>query len=321
MAPVSAAKPLNTRIPGWILLLSFLAMVAALMIAACGDPGSDSASPPSRSGEGQVATLASAAELETYLKDQYARSINVDLLAQSGPPETDGGRSNGDAAEDSAGDAAPDGAPDGGDYTTTNVQEAGVDEADVVKSDGRHLYIANGTGFQVVAIAEDLTVMAAERVGGPVDALYLYGDKLVVLYGAFPGGFEPGPIIDLLAGARLFGMPYWIPAQVKQGVAIYDIADPAVPIHNNLAEQEMKRIALLRKNALFVATPNGGDTTAILSSLTSTCRRHGVNPQVYLTQLLANLPDTPVNDIDQWLPDEWKKRLASRPSQSSSHQT
>jgi hypothetical protein len=95
------------------------------------------------------------------------------------------------------------------------------------------------------------------------------------------------------------------------------ITDPAVPIHNNLAEQEMKRIALLRKNALFVATPNGGETAAILSSLTSTCRRHGVNPQVYLTQLLANLPDTPVNDIDQWLPDEWKKRLTGKPTRSS----
>ena len=86
------------------------------------------------------------------------------------------------------------------------------------------------------------------------------------------------------------------------------VTDPAVPIHNNLAEQEMKRIALLRKNALFVATPRGGETAAILSSLTSTCRRHDINPQAYLTQLLANLPDTPVNDIDQWLPDEWKKR-------------
>lgn len=94
------------------------------------------------------------------------------------------------------------------------------------------------------------------------------------------------------------------------------ITDPAVPIHNNLAEQEMKRIALLRKNALFVATPTGGETAAILSSLTSTCRRHDVNPQAYLTQLLANLPDTPVNDIDQWLPDEWKKKLANRPKPS-----
>ena len=82
--------------------------------------------------------------------------------------------------------------------------------------------------------------------------------------------------------------------------------DPAVPLHNNLAEQQMKRIALLRKNSLFVATPRGGETAAILSSLTSTCRRHGINPQAYLTQLLANLPDTPVSQLDQWLPDQWK---------------
>jgi len=84
-------------------------------------------------------------------------------------------------------------------------------------------------------------------------------------------------------------------------------SDPAVPIHNNLAEQQMKRIALLRKNALFVATPRGGETAAILSSLTSTCRRHDINPQAYLTQLLANLPDTPISRLDDWLPGRWKQ--------------
>ena len=96
------------------------------------------------------------------------------------------------------------------------------------------------------------------------------------------------------------------------------VQDPAVPIHNNLAEQQMKRIALLRKNALFVATPGGGETAAILSSLTSTCRRHDINPQAYLTQLLANLPDMPVGDVDQWLPDEWRKRVACRTIESES---
>ncbi len=88
--------------------------------------------------------------------------------------------------------------------------------------------------------------------------------------------------------------------------------DPAVPLHNNLAEQQMKRIALLRKNALFVATPRGGQTAAILSTLTSTCRRHEINPQAYLTQLLANLPDTPVSQLDPWLPDQWRKIHAPR---------
>jgi transposase len=94
------------------------------------------------------------------------------------------------------------------------------------------------------------------------------------------------------------------------------LGDPAVPIHNNLAEQQMKRIALLRKNALFVATQRGGETAAILSSFTSTCRRHEINPQLYLTQLLANLPDTPISRIDEWLPDEWKKRQA-QPAEAS----
>lgn len=87
--------------------------------------------------------------------------------------------------------------------------------------------------------------------------------------------------------------------------------DPAVPLHNNLAEQQMKRIALLRKNALFAGSPRGGETAAILSSLTSTCRRHDINPQVYLTQLLANLPDTPLSRLDEWLPDRWKKTAAT----------
>ena len=39
---------------------------------------------------------------------------------------------------------------------------------------------------------------------------------------------------------------------------------------------------------------------------TSTCRRHDINLQRYLTQLLSNLPTTPMSQLDQWLPDRWK---------------
>ena len=86
------------------------------------------------------------------------------------------------------------------------------------------------------------------------------------------------------------------------------VKDPAVPMDNNRAEQEMKRIALGRKNFLFVGSPRGGRTAAILASLTSTCRRHEINVELYLTQLLANLPSTPITQVRQWLPDVWKKR-------------
>ena len=81
--------------------------------------------------------------------------------------------------------------------------------------------------------------------------------------------------------------------------------DSAVRMDNNLAEQEMKRIALGRKNFLFVGSVRGGQTAAIM---TSTCRRHEINVELYLTQLLANLPSTPITQVRQWLPDVWKQR-------------
>jgi transposase len=84
-------------------------------------------------------------------------------------------------------------------------------------------------------------------------------------------------------------------------------ADGAVAIDNNASEREMKRIVLNRKNSLFVGNPRGGQTAAILASLTSTCRRHQIDPQLYLTQLLTNLPGTPISQLTQWLPDQWKQ--------------
>jgi len=82
--------------------------------------------------------------------------------------------------------------------------------------------------------------------------------------------------------------------------------DGSVPIDNNMSEREMKRICLNRKNSLFVGNERGGRTAAILSSLTSTCKRHAVDPQRYLTHLLTNLPAAPVSQIERWLPDRWK---------------
>jgi hypothetical protein len=75
---------------------------------------------------------------------------------------------------------------------------------------------------------------------------------------------------------------------------------------------EFRKAFRSRKNSLFVGNPRGGRTAAILASLTSTCRRHEVDPQLYLTQLLMNLPAWPVRDLDAWLPDQWKLRHAVR---------
>jgi len=85
-------------------------------------------------------------------------------------------------------------------------------------------------------------------------------------------------------------------------------SDGAVAIDNNASEREMKRVILNRKNSLFVGNPRGGKTAAILASLTSTCRRHDIDPQLYLTQLLTNIPGISNSELPRWLPDKWKQR-------------
>jgi hypothetical protein len=37
-----------------------------------------------------------------------------------------------------------------------------------------------------------------------------------------------------------------------------------------------------------------------------------VDPQLYLTQLLINLPTLSISQLPQWLPDQWKKLHAAR---------
>ena len=82
-------------------------------------------------------------------------------------------------------------------------------------------------------------------------------------------------------------------------------------IDNNVAEREMKRIAIGRKNWLFVGSPQGGQTAAVLLSFTSTCQRLGVEPWAYLQDVLTRLPTLPAGQLDELLPDRWKAARAT----------
>lgn len=79
-----------------------------------------------------------------------------------------------------------------------------------------------------------------------------------------------------------------------------------VPIDNNASERDMKRVVLNRKNSLFVGNERGGETAAILSSLTATCKRHGADPERYIAQALVNVPHAAAAELERWLPDRWK---------------
>jgi transposase len=76
-------------------------------------------------------------------------------------------------------------------------------------------------------------------------------------------------------------------------------------IDNNAAERALRAVALGRKNYLFAGSDAGGHTAAVLYTMTQTCRRHGIDPFVYLKDVLERLPNSPLNDLPQFLPDRW----------------
>jgi transposase len=76
-------------------------------------------------------------------------------------------------------------------------------------------------------------------------------------------------------------------------------------IDNNVAEREMKRIAVGRKNWLTIGSPRGGQTAAVLFSFTSTCQRLGVEPWRYLRDMLERLPSRSADRLPELLPDSW----------------
>ena len=77
-------------------------------------------------------------------------------------------------------------------------------------------------------------------------------------------------------------------------------------LDNNTAERAMRPVALGRKNYLFVGSQTGGKSAAIAYTLIETAKLNGVDPQAWLADTLARIPDHKINRIDELLP--WKKR-------------
>jgi len=77
-------------------------------------------------------------------------------------------------------------------------------------------------------------------------------------------------------------------------------------IDNNAAERALKRVAIGRKNWLFAGNDHFGGVAATLYSLIASAERHGLDPQRYLTAVLANIAATPVSQVGRLLPGVWK---------------
>ncbi len=89
------------------------------------------------------------------------------------------------------------------------------------------------------------------------------------------------------------------------------LEDARIPLDNNPAESALRRVALGRKNFLFVGNDAAGTKLAGLYSLVATCEANGVNPLAYLEDVLTRVGAQPAAKIDDLLPHRWIARAAA----------
>jgi hypothetical protein len=82
--------------------------------------------------------------------------------------------------------------------------------------------------------------------------------------------------------------------------------DGRVCLSNNAAERALRGIALGRKAWLFAGSDRGGARAAAMYSLIVTAKLNNVDPQAWLTDVLARIAAHPASKIDELLPWNWQ---------------
>ncbi|MHC5109606.1 MAG: beta-propeller domain-containing protein [Planctomycetota bacterium] len=163
--------------------------------------------------EAKLIPFESQKQLEDYMRDQvsernqgFGMSPDVDRNDQFVDLEADGatgadGGSGGDGlsgeapptpSADSAGAAGGEESGDA-DFSQTTTQESGVDEADVVKTDGTYIYVVSHGNLRIIrAVPSDNMELVAEvPLKGYGRDMYLSGDQVVVMSSVWGGYYLP----------------------------------------------------------------------------------------------------------------------------------
>lgn len=77
-------------------------------------------------------------------------------------------------------------------------------------------------------------------------------------------------------------------------------------IDQNLVENDVRPSAVGRKRWLFIGHPDAGWRSAVIYTIIQSCRRRGINPQEYLTDVLRRLPSMTAQQARELVPSRWR---------------
>ncbi len=162
---------------------------------------------------------------------------------------------------------------DGGssDFSSTNIQEKGVDEADIIKNDGTHIFSARGKDVKIVRaypISEMKEEATIEVKGMNISELFLDGNTLILLGnksynngGDYPIAYEGDMMVKT-------SMPYYGGGNSGVEVRIFDISDRANP-------KQTRSVSL---DGSLVSSRRVGDSLYLVAN--NYLRSNGFNPEI-----------------------------------------
>jgi hypothetical protein len=174
------------------------------------------------------------------------------------------------------------------------------------KADPEGALYALGVIRQLYAVEREVTERAEKQELSRADfealRLRLRQERSVPLLKSFGEWLEKQVASVLpkspLAEAVGYARNQWAALQVYTTAGFLEI-------DNNPAERALRAVAIGRKNYLFFGSDVGGETAAVLYTLTQTCQALGVEPWRYLRDVLGRLPGCPAKRLAELLPDEW----------------
>lgn len=96
----------------------------------------------------------------------------------------------------------------------------------------------------------------------------------------------------------------------EYGALVGYLRDGRFEIDSNLVENDVRPSAVGKRRWLFLGHPEAGWRSAVIYTIIQSCRRYGINPQEYLTDVLARLPAMTSSQVRELLPANWKPRRA-----------
>ena len=123
-----------------------------------------------------------------------------------------------------------------------------------------------------------------------------------------------------MAKPRIDELGVWLDAQLQKIPGKSDLAgairyarwrwhalcryldDGRLELSNNAAENQIRPVALGRKNWLFAGSNSGGERAALFYTLIRTATLNGIEPEAYLRDVIARIGSHPVNRLHELLP-------------------